>query len=470
MHQGHDIVREAVSRRTFLVASGLGFGGLCLPDLLQAGNPGQKPRRAKSTILIWLSGGPSHIDTFDPKPEAPAEVRGEFRPIATSAPGVQLCEHLPLVARQAHHLAVVNSLGHANRSPNDHHYGYYYNLTGHPPDPRFVGLGNSRKPEPSDWPFIGSVVANRRPLHPYLPSLISLPIKEGPAGFTRPGQFAGRLGAEFDPLYIKGSPDRPLDFVVPSVTLEADMTPERLGSRQRLMQTLDAKAVALEQTVSGRTYGKHQDRAFSLLTSNRAKAAFDVSQEPLRLRERYGNTLPGMSFLMARRLVEAGVPFVTAYWRHQENRPCDDNAWDSHVDNFGVLKNCLLPTFDRCFSALLQDLHDRGILDETLVVVMGEMGRQPKIGDHRAGSGKAGRDHWVHCMSALFAGGGIRGGRTYGSSDRFGAYPKDRPVRPEDVAKTIYAAMGIDDLEAIDREGRPFNILPEGAPLTDLFR
>jgi len=476
MHYGHSTIRAALTRRVFLAAGGLGFAGLHAPTLASAAKTTPAPARrqpAQSTILIWLSGGASHIDMWDLKPNAPKEYRGEFQPIATSAPGVRLCEHLPLLARQAHHLALVNSLGHYGRGTGDHHAGYYYNLTGHAPDPSFRQLLNNRKPYPSDWPFLGSVVMSKRPPHPYLPSLISLPHKPGFPEYTRPGQFAARLGLEYDASYVYGSLAKPLEFVAPVLTLEGDVDARRLQSRRHLLTTLDAAARSAEGFGPVRTFGRQQEKAFSLLASSQTKGAFDVSKEPPAVRDRYGPTVNGTSMLMARRLVEAGVPFISVFWMEDPKLagPCKSGGgWDTHGSNFSCLRQHLLPEFDRCFSALLADLHERGLLRRTLVLVNSEMGRQPKVGDPRSGGpGGAGRDHWTHCMTAVLAGGGVRGGQTYGASDKVAAYPADRPVAPEDIAKTLYHVMGVDDLEAIDREGRPFNLLPEGRALTELL-
>jgi hypothetical protein len=476
MHPGHDCIRGALSRRAFLVAGGVGFCGLHLPSLAGANQPATpvgRPGRAKSTIFFWLSGGASHIDTWDMKPNAPAEYRGEFKPMRTSAAGVRLCEHLPRLARQAHHLAVINSLGHFGRGTGDHHAGYYYNLTGQAPDPSFRQLLNNRKPLPSDWPFMGSVVAYKRPPHPYLPPLISLPEKTGAPEYTRPGQFAARLGMEYDPVYVLGQLDRPEQFVVPELTLQGDVDSRRLASRRHLLAALDGAARDLDGRAAAGLYSRHQQKAFRLLSSPQTKTAFDITREPRAVREKYGNTVNGLSLLMARRLVEAGVPFVTVFWKEDPKLDAlckSGGGWDTHGNNFNCLKKHLLPEFDQCFSALIEDLNERGLLDHTLVMVNSEMGRQPKIGDPRSGGTKgAGRDHWTNCMSVLLAGGGIRGGQTYGSSDKVGGYPADRPVAPEDVTKTVYHAMGIDNLEAIDREGRPINLLAEGAPIKELF-
>jgi hypothetical protein len=468
MHAGHDVIRAASNRRTFLVAGGVGFCGMHLPSLVSAQQPARR-KTAMSCILLWLSGGASHIDTWDMKPDAPVEFRGEFKSIASSAPGVRLCEHLPLLAKQAHHLAVVNSLGHYGRGTGDHHAGYYYNLTGHEPDPTFRQLLNSRKPYPTDWPFMGSVVAYKRPAHPYLPQLVTLPEKTGFPEYTRPGQLAARLGLEYDPVYVQGKFEKPMDFVVPELTLQGDVDARRLQSRRGLLAAIDASVRAAE----ARPYSRQQEKAFSLLASPRVRAAFDISREPQAVRDRYGTTLNAMCALMARRLVEGGVPFVTIFSKEdpQLDKLCKSGgSWDTHGSNFACLREHLLPEFDRYFSALLSDLHERGLLDSTLVLVNSEMGRMPKIGDPRSGGPKgAGRDHWTHCQSVLFAGGGIRGGQTYGASDKVAAYPADKKVAPEDVTKTVYWAMGIDNLEAVDRVGQPFHLLAEGRPLLELF-
>ncbi len=473
MHPGHSAIRAALDRRVFLAASGLGFAGLQLPSSMAAPTPKRK-RPAQSTILIWLSGGASHIDMWDLKPDAPREYRGEFHPIATSAPGVRVCEHLPKTARQAHHLALIRSLGHYGRGTGDHHAGYYYNLTGHAPDPSFRQLLNNRKPLPSDWPYVGSVVAAKRPPHPYLPSLISLPHKPGFPEYTRPGQFAARLGLEYDASYVYGNRDKPLEFAAPVLTLQGDVGVERLQSRRQLLSALDAAQREAERPGALRTYGRQQEKAFALLASKQTKGAFDVGKEPPHVRDRYGPTINGTSLLMARRLVEAGVPFVSVFWMEDPKLagPCKSGGgWDTHGSNFTCLRRHLLPEFDRGFSALLADLHERGLLERTLVLVNSEMGRQPKVGDPRSGGpGGAGRDHWTHCMTAVMAGGGVGGGQTYGASDKIAAYPHDKPVAPEDIAKTLYHLMGVDDLEAVDREGRPFNLLPEGRVLEDLLR
>ncbi|MFO0948127.1 MAG: DUF1501 domain-containing protein [Planctomycetota bacterium] len=331
MHRGHESIHRIRARRTFLTASGVGLLGLGSQTLCQAGQAnaesgertGRAPR-AKSTILVWLSGGASHIDMWDMKPDAPVEYRGTFNPIATAAPGIRLCEHLPLLAKQAKHFSLVNSLGHYNRGTGDHHAGYYYNLTGRAPDPSFPALLNARTPYPTDWPFMGSVVAYKRPAHPDLPSLVTLPQKPGAPEYTRPGQFAAKLGQEYDPVYVIGALEKPLDFSVPALTLSGDVSVSRLLSRRHLLSNVDEAAAQLEQFPGIGLFTRQQAKAFTLLGSPDSKAAFDVRREPESVRARYGEDVNGMSMLMARRLVEAGVPFVSVFWQEREelNKLC----------------------------------------------------------------------------------------------------------------------------------------------------
>lgn len=468
-------------RRSFLIASTVGLAG----GLLSNGSPpvmGQmaprvdSPRggRAKSTILFFLSGGASHLDMWDMKPNAPLEYRGPFQATATSSAEIRLCEHLPLLAKQAHHLALINSVG-ATVNTNDHHAGYYHNLTGHVPDQTFLSLGNNRTPYHDDWPYMGSVVASKRAAHPYLTNAIALPHVEGAPTYTRPGQFAARLGTEFDSLYVHGSHDQPLVFRAPALTLEAGMSTERLKQRHELLRAVDAARRSFEQTHEGTIWHRQQERALSLLMSARTSEAFDVAREPEELRKRYGEGINGLSLLLARRLVEAGVPFITVFWmgdpKAAEARKCaSGGGWDTHGNNFACLKEDLLPQFDRGFSALVEDLANRNLLDHTLLLVTSEMGRKPKIGDPRSGgTSGAGRDHWTHCLTDVMAGGGIRGGQTFGSSDRLGEYPAKNPVTPADITKTVYHAMGIDDLTAHDAQNRPYQLLEEGKAITALF-
>lgn len=468
---------SSLNRRAFMVASTVGFAGLRfgVPQVAAAATEATAPLRAKakSTILFFLCGGSSHIDMWDLKPEAPEEYRGPFRPIATTAPGVEIGEHLPLTAQQAHHLAIVRSLR-GTVNTNDHHAGYYYNLTGQVADPTFLSLGNNRTPMPDDWPYMGTVVGSRLPAGKGLPNAITLPHMPSRAPYTRPGQFAGKLGIEHDPLYVYGSLEEPLKFQAPALVLHGDINAERLASRQTLLSTIDHARREFDKESTIQQWSNLRGRALSLLGSSQTTAAFNVAAESSAVRERYGQTVNGMSLLLARRLVEAGVPFITVFWMEDEKRlhkKCKSaGGWDTHGNNFNCLKDDLLPEFDRGFAALIADLHERGLLDETLVLVTSEMGRTPKIGDRRSGGiAGAGRDHWTHCQSVVMAGGGIRGGQVYGSTDRRAEYPANKPVTPAHIAKTVYHAMGVHNLEAQDKDGRTFNLLAEGEALASLF-
>ncbi len=463
-----------MSRRAFIAASSIGLAGLSFGrSAFGASMAAPRKHPAKSTILFFLCGGSSHIDMWDMKPEAPSEYRGEFKPIRTSAPGIQICEHLPLLAKQAHHFSLVHGVTDYGRATGDHHAGYYYNLTGHAPDETFRQQGNDRRPLSTDWPHMGCVIGSRRPPHAKLPQVITLPHRPSKAPYTRPGQFAGRLGLEFDPFFLNGSFEHPLLFSAPTLTLDGNMTAARMEDRRGLLDALNTARRELDQEGQVRNFLRQQERAFAMLSSSATAGAFDIASEPAAVRERYGKTINGTSLLMARRLVEAGVPFITVFWKENEalaDRCASEGAWDTHGNNFNCLKDYLLPEFDCGFSALLEDLAQRGLLEDTLVLLTSEMGRKPQVGDPRSGGRfGAGRDHWTACMSVLMAGGGIRGGQIYGKTDAHAAYPAEHPVGPEDITKTVYHAMGIENLEAIDLQGRPYNLLDEGRPLVELF-
>ena len=472
------LFRSSMDRRDFLTASTLGLSSLRFARGVSASTGPALPaatlaKPAKSTVLFFLCGGASHIDMWDMKPEAPMEYRGEFKPMRTTGADIQLCEHLPLLSKQAHHFALVHGITDAGRATGDHHAGYYYNLTGHAPDSTFKQQGNDRRPYADDWPYMGSVVGMKRPKHPRLPQIVSLPHKPSKLPYTRPGQFAGRIGMEHDPFYLTGSFDEPLQFDAPTISMGGGMTAARMQDRQALLHALNQTRRDLDHEMQVQSYLRQQERAFDLLSSTGTANAFDIKAEPDKLRERYGHDINGMSLLMARRMVEAGVPFVTVFWKEDEStaKQCKSaGGWDTHGDNFNCLRQYLLPKFDRAFSAFLEDLSSCGLLDETLVLVTSEMGRMPKVGDRRSGGVTgAGRDHWTACMSVLMAGAGIQGGQVVGETDARAEFPKDRPIYPEDITKTVYYAMGIQDLEAKDKLGRVYNLLDEGKPLTELF-
>ena len=459
------------SRREFFRAGGLAVGGLSLPHLLAA------PRtnaRAKSCLLIFMDGGPSHLELWDLKPDAPAEVRGEFGPIRSSAPGVTVGELLPLTSREMHRVAQVRSVRHG---VNDHNAGAFYMLTGkHPAD----GSKLIQTDSASTFPPFGAVMARLRPVRKAVPPYVLMPEFQFNNGVDIGGQKGGFLGAGCDP-FVTGDPSLP-GFAVPGLELLPEVPLDRLAARDDLRTALDAAVASRGDAAASRRLNVFQRQAVEVVTAPDARRAFDLSHEPLKVRERYGTDpgtdrrlearkfggLPhlGQTFLMARRMIEAGVRLVTVMTGRRV-----DQAWDTHRDHFGLMRRSLCPPFDRAFSALLSDMHARGLLDETLVVVMGEFGRTPKVGAVTSGAGAAknGRDHWPYCYTVLFAGAGVPGGAVYGASDRTAAEPRDNPVGPEDIAATIYAALGVDPAtEITDAQDRP-HALYTGKPIRALL-
>jgi hypothetical protein len=338
-------------------------------------------------------------------------------------------------------------------------------LTGNRPDRDFFIAGTFRKPYQDDFPFIGCTAASRCQRDPELPGIVQCPALSGEVTqVINPGQFAGKLGPNWEPMMARGVLEKAREFSLPDFALPEGVQTSRMASRRTLLDQIDdfRRAVDRNRNLIDRVDTLHQ-RAYSLLTSDKTRKAFDIAAEPEAVRARYGEDINSQSVLLARRLVEAGVPFVAVHWIGR--RVGAGLSWDTHSDNFGQLKNVLLPAFDACYSALLDDLQERGLLDETLVLVNAEMGRTPKVGDPRTGGrGSPGRDHWDHCLSALLAGGGVQGGQIYGSSDPVGGYPTGKPVLPEDLARTVYHAMGIDDrqLEHRQGDGRPVQLLTDG--------
>jgi hypothetical protein len=411
---------------------GLGALGLSLPGLLRAGDRApDAPTR--SCVLFLLHGGPSQLDVWDMKPDAPLEVRGEFKPVATSAPGIRITEHLPLVGRQAHRLTVVRSMTHA---AVNHNAVTYLVTTGNPPPREQIAF----TPTENDFPHLGAQVALGRPAAGAVPSAVSLPDPVGDGPYPCPGQTGGFLGASYAPLAVHGDPADEA-FTVPGLAEVADG--RRTADREGLLRSLDRDLGRLADDRRVADLGRYQQQALALLTSAATRRAFDLRAEPDRVRDRYGRNKYGQSLLLARRLIEAGVRLVTVYWGGRVNNP--DPHWDTHVNNNRRLKDELLPPFDRCFSAFLDDLAQRGLLDTTLVVCTGEFGRTPRFGQFTGnGVDGTGRDHWPQCYSLVLAGGPQPGGRVVGRSDRFAAYPADDPVTPQDLAASLLHALGVD--------------------------
>jgi hypothetical protein len=436
-------------RRQLLKAGALGIAGLALPELLQAeARGGRRKAPAKSIIFLNQFGGPSHLDTFDLKPQAPEGIRGLFRPIRSRAVGLQLCEHLPRMAQAADRFCLVRSVHHKMRN---HNSASYYCLTGVAPP-----LDDIRLRDTLDlYPAYGSTVAKLRPAPGRMPSFVAYPHTLRDGSIT-PGQHASFLGKQYDPLFFREDPNC-AGFRLPELSLPASLPLGRLENRKSLLKLLDEQSDARESVVA-RGLETYYDRAFGMLASARVKGAFDLGREPAAVRDRYGRTTYGQSCLLARRLVEAGLRFVTVYFAPTIGMGQGTGGWDTHNHNFTDLKNRLLPITDRSLSALLEDLDARGLLGETLVVWMGEFGRSPRIGANPKFA-KDGRDHWPQCYTVLLAGGGVRGGQVYGASDKNGAYPANHPVRPDDIAATMFHAVGIDPATEIrDPLGRPLPV------------
>jgi len=450
------------SRRELLCAGGLSLLGLSLPELLRgqaraAERPGRRPAsfgKAKSCIVIFLKGGPSQLDTFDMKPDAPAEIRGEFRPIATDVPEMMVCDQLPLLARQASKFTVARGVCHAD---NDHASAAYGMSTGNAyPRPTNLAGKSTREDHPHLGSAVAAVEASRCPVPPFAMVPQYLVVN----GEFRSGQNAGFLGSRYDPLVPGGDPSSP-DFKPVDLGLGASLAPEQLRHRRQLLKSVNDHFGRLGKDAPLRAVDAYYEKAFALLESGLTSEALDIQREPTAIRERYGRNFFGQSLLLARRLVEAGVRLVhvncmSSIFGGLEN-------WDTHKDNFALLKHPLLPRADRGVAALLEDLAARGLLSDTLIVVTGEFGRTPKI------NAVAGRDHWSWAFSVLLAGAGIPGGRLYGATDKQGAYPIDKPVRSGQLAATIYHALGIDATAYVPTLlGRPWQISAE-PPVLDLF-
>jgi hypothetical protein len=478
------IVRQAagdVSRRQVLQAAGAGLFGLTLPKLLaaEASAPGIAAR-AKSVIFLTLFGGPSQLETFDLKPNAPEKIRGPFKPTPCKTPGLLISDQLPRLAACSDKFCVIRSMTH---SYNDHSTAGHYIQTGHP---WHIPIGGGFNATPRDWPSIGSVVEflaqnglvsrSETATEGNLPNYVVAPnflgrLEEYSIQLRRPGEYAGWLGRGYDPLtttidkrdkkdnpYFRDCTDEELNYQIQGLALPAELSLDRVGTRQSLLSQFDDQLRIADRHPGIAAMDKFQARAFTLATSQETRQALDIRQEPAELRDKYGRNLFGQSVLLARRLVEAGVRYVTVQYD-----AVDGYSWDSHIHSNDVQK-FLLPSLDNALASLLEDLSVRGLLDETLVVCLGEMGRTPQA------NGTWGRGHWSTLFPAVIAGAGIRGGIVYGGSDKDAAYPIDRPTSPEDFAATIYHALGIDHhLQLPDAAGRPVSINDGGRPLVELF-
>jgi hypothetical protein len=468
-------VCSGLSRRELLQVGGAGLFGLGMPQLLAAEqkSPSFQQARVKNVLFLFLFGGPSQLETFDMKPDAPSEIRGPFKTIASRTPDLRLSEHLHRTASISDKIAVIRTVTH----PHNDHNACHYVQTGHPWT-RSAANGSDVNARETDWPAMGSVVeyvsqhaadANQRSL----PDYIYLPNRLGHLqGYDRTGQYAGWLGSAYNALatdiqkrdkddnpYFRDCTDAELDFRIKGLVSRDEVTLERLQGRQGLLDQFDRARRQLERVPDVyRSQDQFRQRAADLVLSDHIRTALDIRQESDKLRDRYGRHLFGQSTLMGRRMIEAGSRFVTVGWD-----TVDGYSWDSHRSS-KHLEEHLVPGFDQAFSAVVEDLDERGLLDETLVVAMGEMGRTPKA------NGEWGRGHWTYCFPCVLAGGGIRGGIVYGDSDKEAGWPIDKPVSPEDLARTIYWSLGIDpDIRLPDVQGRPVQIIEGGRVLHELF-
>ncbi len=442
-----------VSRRHLLQIGGLGLAGLSLPQLLQAeAERIDVTPRADACIIIFLNGGPSHLDMWDMKPDQTEGIRGEFTPISTSMPGVQFSNLLPRSAQWMHEATLVRSMHHGVN--NAHAAAVYCSLTGH--DRGEIGGGA----KPDDYPTPGSVLAMLRPPKSSIVPHVTLPYitKEGATGPPQPGFFGGFIGRGYDPLFVLKDPNT-ADFSIPELTLLADVSNTRLDSRRELFRRLDERVGGAVHDRGIEGMDDFQQKAFDLLSSKATQAAFQITDEPDTVRESYGRNIYGQSVLLARRLIEAGTRIVTLSWAPDANA-----TWDTHGNNFKSLRNTLLPQFDAAYASLLSDLQARGMLERTIVAVLGDFGRTPKV------NANAGRDHWNYCYSLLLAGGGFRRGYVHGASDKTGAFPSRSPLVPGDIISTIYHLLGVQHNRMIyDLLRRPHRLVPAGGVAQELI-
>ena len=433
-------VASNVSRRQILQVGYSGLLGIGMSGLLRrtaAAEIRANPPRAKSLIIVFCTGAISHHDTLDMKPDAPAEIRGEFKPTQTSVAGTQVCEHLPKLAVRAHQYALVRSLSHKD---NNHLMSTHHVLTGHQQPGGFFDKVASR----DDWPCYSAGCEFLRPRSDGIPSGVNLPTYLMSSPLTWPGQHAGFLGPKYDPWQIVGDPNKP-DFRVDALTLAQGLDFDRLDRRRHLLSGLEGTA-SVARDIAAYRMTEDQKLAFNMLTSGKLTQAFELNRESVEMRDRYGRHAFGQSLLLARRLVEAGVPIVQANMGPVQN-------WDSHQAIFTTLKQRLLPPLDQGVAALLDDLQERGLLKDTMVMMLGEFGRTPKI------NAEGGRDHWGPCFTGLFAGAGVQAGKVIGRSDEIAAYPDSVAYSPDDIGATVYSALGIDPHSLVqDRLGRPVHL------------
>ncbi len=467
---------DGPTRREFIRVGGAAMLGLNLPEFLareaqakESGlGGGASFGKAKSVILLFLQGGPSHIDIWDPKPDAKSNIRGEFKPIKSNVPGIYLSETMPKLARQADKYTLIRSVSYSPKGLFNHTAAMYQMLTGYTPD-KVSPSGQLEPPSPRDFPTAGSQVSKLLPTDvPMLPFvMMPRPLQE--SNIIGKGGTAGFLGKKYDPYYLYQDPNKELD--IGDLKLRDEIEPARFQRRASLLERINANMPGLEKAVEKYALNAYQQKAFELVLSGKAREAFDLSKEPDAIREKYGRHTFGQSVLLARRLIEAGTRFVQVNWPSVANGDPLKTAWDTHAANFGPLRSLHCPKLDSALSSLLADLADRGMLEDTLVLAIGEFGRSPILGVSTSGNSNApdGRDHWPYCYTACMAGGGIAGGTLYGESDATASSPKEKPVHPTDLLATIYHALGIDPhMEIYNDVGQP-RPLVKADPVLGLF-
>jgi Protein of unknown function (DUF1501) len=460
---------RCVPRRQCLQAGGLSLLGLTTAQLahlrrLSADQPAPEHRQ-NSCVFIFLFGGPSHIDLWDMKPQAPVEIRGEFQSVATSVPGIRLCEHLPLMAQQMGRFCLLRSMTH---HMNVHGPACSEVYSGRP----YFGPPKTDQALPEDWPSLSSLVMRYGETISGLPAAVVLPWYTQFVGQDRriAGQTGGRMGEEWNPFLVQGDPTRE-DFEVQGVRLPGEISLTRFERRRQLRRMLESVSLRIEQQQLGSLVENNYDTAEKLIERAQSTDAFSLERESDASRVRYGRTKFGQSLLLARRLVEAGISLVTVNWDDDSRSDKVSPHWDTHNNSFSKLKERLCPVFDRACSAFLQDLDERGLLESTLVVALGEFGRTPRIGliTQNGMTEPTGRDHWPHAFTALIAGGGVRGGQVYGATNETGGYVARDPVSPADLAATVLAHLGIDPgLTYFDHFQSVPRRLCTGQPVTDL--
>ena len=466
---------DGYSRRELLRVGGAGLLGLSLPEFLSWKAQAAAARtdtkitpKAKSVIMLFLQGGPSHIDIWDPKPDAPSNVRGDFKPIPTKVDGIQVSETMPMLAQVMDKVTLIRSMSYTPAGLFNHTAAMYQMMTGWAPD-KVSPSGQLEPPSPRDFPHMGCHIARMRPPEgPMLP-FVEMPRPLQESNVIGKGGAAGFLGKAHDPYRLYQDPNK--EIKLDDLTLRAEVGEQRLRDRFQLLKGINGSMKDLEKAVTPYALNEYYEKAFDLVLSGKARDAFDLSKEPDSVRDRYGRTTFGQGALLCRRLVESGTRFVQLNWPAVANGNPEVDSWDTHASNFGPLKNIHCPILDRGLSALVDDLDARGLINDTLVVAIGEFGRSPKLGVSTSGNSNApdGRDHWPYCYTGLVAGAGVKRGFQYGKSDAQASSPVDNPVHPVDLVATIYWALGVDPSMEVLNDLKQPRALVEGKPITGLF-